>query len=257
MAACVTGSLILGGSQDDADGGGHAQASASAPRSATASAPASGGPGGGAAEKPTVPGWKVVVNPEWGTAFDVPPDWDVKPPDMMFGFENSKLDYNDPKNWGKVVIIMSATAVLQENWCLSDADEDGRVDGTALAVAGTKGAEGAKSTGDAALGQVVEWVYGGYTQPDRKSIVPDRTAKPYTTKSGLRGSIAWARSRNTPEKDRCASDGKAVTFGFKDSAGDLVAWSLFGATGVRGELPDSTIMKILGTVRLHGKPKKY
>ncbi|MFF3917413.1 hypothetical protein ACFYZB_28735 [Streptomyces sp. NPDC001852] len=256
-AVGVTGSLLLDGHKaDNADGGSrNTKASASAPHSATATATASGKPGGGATERPTVPGWKVVVNPEWGTAFDVPPDWDVKPPGMMFGFEDSKVDYSDPKNWGKVVIIMSAPAVLQENWCLSDDNNDGRMGSTALAAAGTKGAKGARSTGDAALSQAERWVYGGYTQPDRKSIVSDRTAKPYTTKSGVRGSIAWARSRNTPQKGKCASDGKAITFGFRNSAGGLVAWNLFGATGVRDELPDSTIMKILSTVRLHGKPK--
>ncbi|MER6569631.1 hypothetical protein ABT288_26435 [Streptomyces sp. NPDC001093] len=256
VAACVTGSLIVGGFKgDNADGGSrNTKAPASAPRSPTASAPTSKNPRGSTTQRPTVPGWKVVINPEWGTAFDVPPDWDVKPSNLLFGFENSKLDYNDPKNAGEFVIMMGAPAVLQEDWCLSDADKDGRVDGTALAVAGTKGAEGARSTADAALSQSVQWVYGGYTQPDRKSIVSDRTARPYTTTSGLKGSIAWARSKNAPRNDKCTSDGKAITFSFKDSAGGLVAWSLLGATGVRGELPDRTIMKILSTVRLHGKP---
>jgi hypothetical protein len=256
VAVGVTGSLLLGGYKDDnADGGSrNTKASASAPQSATASTPASKNPRGSTTERPTVPGWKVVINPEWGTAFDVPPDWDVKKPSLLIGFEDSKVDYKDPKNWGKVIIVMSAPAVLQENWCLSDDDKDGRVDSTALAATGTKGAKGAESTGDAALSQVGRWVYGGYTQPDKKSIVSDRTAKPYTTRSGIKGSIAWARSRNTPQKGKCASDGKAVTFGFKNSAGDFVAWNLYGATGVKYELPDSTIMKILSTVRLHGKP---
>ncbi|MFF8026048.1 hypothetical protein ACFZDJ_34145 [Streptomyces sp. NPDC007896] len=255
MAAGVTGFLLLSGGRDDnADSGGkNAKASASASRSATASA--SGSPlGGGAAERPTIPGWKVVVNPKWGTAFDVPPGWDVKGPDTLIGFDDSKVDYNNPENWGKTVIVMSAPAVLRENWCLSDDGNEGRVDGTALAAAGTKGAKGAKSTADAALSQVGWWVYGGYTQPDKKSIIDDEVAKPYTTKSGVKGSIARARSRNTPQKGKCATDGKAMTFGFTNSAGDFVAWNLYGATGVKDELPDSTIMKILSTVRLHGNP---
>ncbi|EST36718.1 hypothetical protein M878_01070 [Streptomyces roseochromogenus subsp. oscitans DS 12.976] len=257
VAVGVTGSLLLGGGKDDsADGrGGDTKASASASPSATASASASGHPHAGATERPAVPGWKVVVNPEWGTAFDVPPDWDVKEPSMLFGFDDSKVDYNDPRNWGKAIIVMSAVAILHENWCLSVDDKDGLVDGTPLAAAGTKGAKGARSPGDAALSQAEWWVYGGYTQPDKKSIISDRTARPYTTRSGIRGSIAWARSRNTPQKGKCASDGKAITFGFRNSAGELVAWTLFGATGVRDEVPDSTIMKILSTVRLHGKPK--
>ncbi|MER5212585.1 hypothetical protein ABT063_18885 [Streptomyces sp. NPDC002838] len=255
-AVGVTGVLLLGGGKDDNAGGGsgNAKASASVSKRATASAPASDKPPGSKTERPTVQGWKVVVNPKRGTAFDVPSDWQVKSPGLLIGFEDSEVDYSDPKNWGKTVIVMGAPAVLKDNWCLSDDDKDGRVDNTALAAAGTKGAKGAKSTGEAALSQVDRWVYGGYTQPDTKSIVRDRTAKPYTTKSGVKGSIAWARSRNTPHKGECASDGKAIMFGFKNSAGDFVAWCLYGATGVKDELPDSTIMKILSTVRLHGDP---
>lgn len=256
VAVGVSGLLLLGGDKDDTphSGGKNTKASASASKSATASAPESAGPSAGATERPTVPGWKAVVNPKRGTAFDVPPDWVLKSPDSLIGFEDSKVDYSDPKNWGKVVIVMGGPAVLRDNWCSSDDDNNGRVENTGLAAAGTKGARGAKSTGDAALNQSVQWVYGGYTQPDTKSIVGDRTARPYTTKSGVKGSIAWARSRNTPQKGECASDGKAITFGFENSAGDLVAWTFYGATGVKDEVPDSTIMKMLSTVRLHGDP---
>ena len=124
----------------------------------------------------------------------------------------------------------------------------------ALATAGTKGANGAKSTEEVAVNQVAWWVYGGYTQPDKKTMTYDEKAKPYTTKSGIKGSIAWGKSTDTPQRGKCASDGKAITFGFKNSEGDFVSWSLYGARGVKEEIPDSTIMKILATVRLHGKP---
>ncbi|MGV9251077.1 hypothetical protein [Streptomyces sp. NPDC003697] len=250
VAACVTGVLLLRGGEVDAAGGGSTTATASASGSVTATAPASGGPQTGTLGRPTVPGWKVVVNPKWGTIFDVPPDWDVQSPEGMLGFDDDSLDYGDLDNWGKVVIVMSAPAFLRDNWCLSDRNKDGRMDGTLLAAAGTKGAQGAKSTGDTALAQSERWVYGGYTQPDTKSIVTDRTARPYTTRSGVKGSIAWARSRNTPRKDRCATDGKALTFGFRNLSGDFVAWSLFSATGVKDEVPDATAMRILSTVRL-------
>ncbi|MFI7297734.1 hypothetical protein [Streptomyces sp. NPDC050121] len=254
-AVGLSGFLLLGGAKDDhAGGGGNSKAPTAASKSVTTSAPASPKPHSTETERPTVPGWKVVVNPKWGTAFDVPPGWDVRPPDMLIGFDDSTVDYSNPANWGKTVIVMSAPAILRENWCLSDDDKDGRMDSTGLAMAGTKGSKGSRSTAEVALSLADLWVYGGYTQPDRKSIVRDRTAQPYTTRSGVKGSIAWARSRNTPQKGRCAGDGKAVTFGFRNSAGGFVAWSLVGATGVKDELPDSTIMKILSTVRLHGKP---
>ncbi|MFG2785523.1 hypothetical protein ACGFY7_47875 [Streptomyces prunicolor] len=251
------GFLLRGAKDDDGGGGGDTTASASASKSATASASASASPEphSSGTERPTVPGWKVVVNPKWGTAFDVPPGWDVESPSALIGFEDSTVDYSDPDNWGKTIVVMSGPAILDANWCLSDDDKDGRMDDTSLAIVGTKGSQGSKSTAEVAVGLADLWVYGGYTQPDRENIVRE-AARPYTTRSGVRGSIAWARSRDTPRKDKCDSDGKAITFGFKNSAGGFVAWSLVGATGVKGELPDSTIMKILSTVRLHGKPTK-
>ncbi|MFD1657337.1 hypothetical protein ACFSL4_03580 [Streptomyces caeni] len=250
VAAGVTGFLVLGGNKNDnADGGGKDAETSSPSQSATASSSTSDNPRSSETEKPTVPGWKVVVNPKWGTAFDVPADWEVKSPSLLIGFEDDKAKAGD-----KPLITMSAPAFLKENWCTSDDDKDGRTDNTPLAAAGTKGASGAKDTDEVAVNQVAWWVYGGYTQPDKKSLTFDKKAKPYKTASGIQGSIAWARSKNTPQKGKCASDGKAVTFGFKNSAGDFVAWNLYGATGVKDELPDATIMKILSTVRLHGDP---
>ncbi|MFI0738900.1 hypothetical protein ACH4PU_12570 [Streptomyces sp. NPDC021100] len=253
VTAGVTGSLLVGG-------GGNAGAAASGSPGPAASVPASAsvstGPRVGAAERPVIPGWKVVVNPDFGTAFDVPPDWDVKPPDTRYGFLDSKLDPEDPANWRRFTVLATGFASLRDDWCVPGIDANGRVVGTELAGTGTTGAEGAKDTAHIAVNKAAVWVYGGYTQPDKKSIVSDRTAKPYTTTSGVQGSIAWARSRNAPRKNACSTDGKAIAFGFRNSAGNHVAWCLYGATGVRDELPDSTIMKILGTVRLHGKPRK-
>ncbi|MFJ3673166.1 hypothetical protein ACIPSE_42575 [Streptomyces sp. NPDC090106] len=255
VAAGVTGFLVLGGDKDDeADGGSGKKASASPSKSTESdpSASASGSddnPRGGEAEKATIDGWKVVINPKWGTAFDVPADWQVESPGMLIGFEE-----DDAKAGDKPIITMSAPAYLKEQWCTSDDDKDGNTDDTALAAAGTKGANGAKNTDEVAVNQVAWWVYGGYTQPDKKTITYDKKAKAFTTTSGVKGSLAWARSKGTPQKGKCASDGKAVTFGFKNSTGDFVAFNLYGATGVSDELPDETIMKILGTVRLHGDP---
>jgi hypothetical protein len=64
----------------------------------------------------------------------------------------------------------------------------------------------------------------------------------------------WACSENTPRKGKCASDGKAVTFGFKNSADDFVSWNFYGAKGVKDEVSKETILKILTTVRLNGEP---
>ncbi|MGY5012406.1 hypothetical protein ACWCY6_30690 [Streptomyces sp. 900105755] len=247
VAAAVTGFLVLGGKKDDkADTGGNRQVSQSPTVTASASAPADDDPrGGDETEKPTIAGWKTVVNPKWGTAFDVPADWEVLTPGTSIGFEDKD---------GKPIITMSAPARYKSKWCTSDDDKDGRTEDTSLAGVGTKGESGAKTPGDAAVTEVPWWVYGGYTYPDKKSITYDKKATAYTTASGLKGAYAWARSTNSPQKGKCASDGRAITFGFENSAGDLVSWDFYGAQGVDGEVPTATIMKILSTVRLHGTP---
>lgn len=245
VAAAVTGFLVLGGKKDDkADTGGNRQVSQSP--TVTASTPADDDPrGGDETEKPTIAGWKTVVNPKWGTAFDVPADWEVLTPGTSIGFEDKD---------GKPIITMSAPARYKSKWCTSDDDKDGRTEDTSLAGVGTKGESGAKTPGDAAVTEVPWWVYGGYTYPDKKSITYDKKATAYTTASGLKGAYAWARSTDSPQKGKCASDGRAITFGFENSAGDLVSWDFYGAQGVDGEVPTATIMKILSTVRLHGTP---
>jgi hypothetical protein len=249
VAAGVTGFLVLGGDKDDTADGGKDDKVATSPSAEEPSAPASDDdPRGGEAAQPTVKGWKVVVNPKWGTAFDVPADWEVASPTSYVFFEDEKSDD------GKPLILMSAPAFYKSKWCTSDDNKDGRTETESLAGVGTKGADGAKNTDEVAVNQAAAWVYGGYTQPDKKSVKADDKAKPYTTASGVKGSVAWAHSEDTPDKGKCASDGKAVTFGFKNSAGDFVAWSFFGAKGVKGEVPEKTIMKILSTVRLHGEP---
>jgi hypothetical protein len=250
VAAGVTGFLVLGGNKDDkADGGTNntsgPSTSASADPSDSASA-SDDNPRGTDTEKPTIAGWKVVVNPKWGIAFDVPADWEVQSPGLGIGFEF-------PKEADKG-ITMSGTAEYKSKWCTSDDDKDGRTEDTPLAVVGTKGASGAKNSDEVAINTPVWWVFGGYTQPDKKSLSYDKKATPFTTTSGITGSVGWAQSTNTPAKGKCASDGKALTFGFKNSAADFVSFNFYGAKGVKDEVAKATIMKILGTVRLHGTP---
>ncbi|MFD4550859.1 hypothetical protein [Streptomyces sp. NPDC058466] len=247
VAAGVTGFLVLGGDKKDDNAGGDASKSPTASASTSPSASGSGdNPRGTDEEKPTIAGWKVVVNPKWGIAFDVPADWEVQSPGLGIGFEFPKKEDD--------AITMSGTAEYKSKWCTSDDDKDGRTEHTPLAVVGTKGASGAKSTDEIAINTPAWWVFGGYTQPDKKSISFDKKATSFTTASGINGSIGWAQSTNTPDKGKCASDGKALTFGFKNSAADFVSFNLYGAKGVKDEVSKATIMKILGTVRLHGSP---
>ncbi|MBT3153949.1 hypothetical protein HTV45_24295 [Streptomyces sp. CHD11] len=253
VAAGVTGFLVLGGDKDEEadskkDAKPSATASATQETSTEPSASASGGnPRGGDEEKATIAGWQVVVNTRFGTKFDVPADWEIETPGTSVGFEWEEED----GEWGRTTV--TAPAYLKSKWCTTDDNKDGREEDTSLATAGTRGENGAKTTQQAAETRVPWWIYGGYTQPDKKSIKQVKP-KPYTTTSGIAGHVTSAYSVNTPQKGKCESDGKAITFGFKNGAGDFVTWNLYGAKGVSDEIPESTVQKILSTVRLTEEP---
>ncbi|MFD8271384.1 hypothetical protein [Streptomyces flaveolus] len=253
VAAGVTGFLVLGGDKDDTadDGKDKPTASASADKSAspTAEPSASGGgddPRGGGELKPTVEGWKVVANPRFGTMFDVPADWEIDSTDTSVGFEWEEDGKTDRTT-------VTAPAYLKSEWCTEDSNKDGRKESTALATAGTRGEDGAKDAAMAAETRVPWWIYGGYTEPDKKSVKYDKP-KDYTTASGIKGSVATAHSEGTPQKGKCDSEGKAITFAFKNGAGNFVTWNLYGAKGVKDEIPEATVQKILSTVRLTEDP---
>lgn len=250
VAAGVTGFLVLGGDEDDTAGGDPGKKTAKSPSAQPSSSAPAENPRGGDDEKPLVAGWKTVVNPKWGTAFDVPADWTVRTPGTFIGFEDEQ------KGDGSAIVGMSAPAYYQEMWCTSDTDKDGRTEDTALAAAGTKGQNGAKSVEAAARSDSATWAWAGYTnqtKADEKKIVIGKPA-PFTSKGGVEGSFATSYTQGVVKKNKCDSDGKATTFAFKNSAGDFVSWTFYGAKGVDKEVPESTIKQIMSTVRLHGDP---
>lgn len=216
------------------------------------SAPASGSPSGSVSSgapgtvKSTVKGWKVVVNPAHGTAFDVPPDWEVLEPQIFSGFSDDK----DPD---KPVIGHTAPAFFKKKWCSLDANGDGYVNDIALASTGTKGADGAKTTDEVAEKTATAWAYSAFASPDKEVVKWDKPVA-YTTKAGVKGSYVKARTEGAKKDHKCAGDGWAIAFGFKNSKGDFVAWDFYGRSGVQGAVRDDLVMRILSTVRLSGDP---
>ncbi|KUL61744.1 MULTISPECIES: hypothetical protein [unclassified Streptomyces] len=246
VAAGVTGFLVLGDDGDKEDDASPAKPSKSATKKPSPTAADDGNERGeGGEDKPTIDGWQVVVNPKWGTAFDVPADWKVETPDTFVGFDDRK------DNGAKTIIGMSAPAVYKEKWCTADGDKDGEPDDTSLATVGTKGQNGAKSTEDIARNDSAWWVYGGFTEQTKadKKKIKISEIEDYTTDSGIKGSLATSTTTGTATSAKCDSDGKATTFGFKNEAGEYVAWTLYGAKGVKDEISDDTVKKILSTVR--------
>lgn len=229
IAALVTGAVLLGGGSDDE--------TAPDPARSSASPTASDG------RKPTVDGWKAVVNTDLGVAFDVPADWALESRDWV----SYVAEDDDPDE--TPLVAMKGPAVLKAQWCTSDDDKDGRTDDTPLASAGSRGNNGARSTEEIARADSAAWVYGMYTQPDRKKVTTAPAAS-FTTASGLTGSVATSESAGVERQDKCDTDGKATTFAFKNAEGDFASWSFFGAAGVDEEVPQVTVEKILSTVRV-------
>ncbi|WP_328656460.1 hypothetical protein [Streptomyces sp. NBC_00334] len=243
VAAAVTGAVLLGGGEDEAAPAPTAPA-ASSPPASTAGNPrdADGTP------RSTVEGWTVVANPDQGIAFDVPPSWAPQSRDWVtYVAEN-----DDPDE--KPLVGMKAPAVLQEEWCGSDGDRDGSVDHTPLASAGTRGNNGARSTGEIARTDSATWVYGAFTQPDRDKVSTGPVAS-FTTASGIEGSVATSRSSGVEKKDKCDVNGKATTFAFKSADGGFASWSFVGAADVADEVPEATVREILATVREYAPSK--
>ncbi|WP_449484550.1 hypothetical protein [Streptomyces avidinii] len=252
VAVAVTATIVF---RDDgrADGAGGQASPAPASGSPSVSpsvspsgSVSSGAPGAPSTVKPTVKGWKVVVNPAHGTAFDVPPDWEVLKPQIFSGFSDDK----DPD---KPVIGHTAPAFLKQKWCSLDANGDGYVNDIALASTGTKGADGAKTTDEVAEKTATAWAYSAFASSDKEVVKWDEPVA-YTTKAGVKGSYVKARTEGAKKDHKCAGDGWAIAFGFKNSKGDFVAWDFYGRSGVQGAARDDLVMRILSTVRLSGDP---
>ncbi|WP_371100192.1 hypothetical protein [Streptomyces sp. PU_AKi4] len=239
VAAAVTGYTLLGGSKDnEADPG---------PTKSDSSQESSGDPQRTDTETATVEGWKTVVNPSAGIAFDVPPQWAPESTDWVtYASEN-----DDPED--KPLIAMRAPAFLQEEWCSSDEDRNGELEHAPLAAAGSRRNSDARSTEEIAAADPKAWVYGRYAQPD-ETKVKSATAEPFTTASGIEGTLGTAWSEGVEKSKKCTTNGKALTFAFKNTEGDLVSWSFFGAKDVTDEVPNATVREIAATVRLHEDP---
>lgn len=237
LAAGITGFLVLG---DDGKPDAGPTGADVVPPSASPGEPRGGAEDGTA---PLVPGWKTVINAKRGIAFDVPVDWAVK----SSGWMTYVAENDDPDE--TPLVGFAAPAILKEKWCRSDDDGNGTQEDTPLASVGSRAEPDARDTTEAARENARLWVYGSYAQPAKEKVTTG-AAKPFTTKSGLTGKVATATSTGVDGTGRCAHDGKATAFAFESPAGETLSWTFVGVRGVDDEVPDPTVRKILGTVRL-------
>ncbi|MFD7557812.1 hypothetical protein ACFV9E_25130 [Streptomyces sp. NPDC059835] len=246
VAAAATGAFVLTRDDDKKDEADSKPVAASSAPASSAPAPAdsSANPRAGGDLKPTVPGWKVVTNPKYGTAFDVPPDWNVLGSGVIISFSD------EAKKDGSPAVAMSGPASYKKDWCKVDADKNGSEESYELAGVGTKGGQGAKDTAEASRNAAESWAWAGYAQKAPKGTTKVTEAKEYTTASGLKGHVATASVTGLPKENKCSTDGKSIAFSFKTANGDFSSWILYGVAGVPDELKQETIDKILSSVRL-------
>ncbi|GAA2620511.1 hypothetical protein [Streptomyces axinellae] len=240
VAAAVTGYVVLGGDDGKDEASGKPSASAKQKERKSEDEGSTGGStepgGGGGAEedpsKPVISGWQTVVNPKWYSAFDVPKtkDWTVQKPGVITGFEDDK---------GKVMVAMSAPAYYKDKWCKD----------SSRAAVGTKGAQGSKDTEEAAKIAAENFAIAGYDQKQKGHLSQTKT-KPFKNKHGIKGHTAMVTLTGAPKEDKCAtSAAKVVTASWINTNGDLAIWVLYTDAGVKDEVPDATIKKMLSSLR--------
>ena len=158
--------------------------------------------------------------------------------DWTLAGEGTITAFTDEKT-NKPLVAMSSPAYFKDNWC----------QGSSRAAAGTKGGQGSKTTKEAARIAVGNFAIAGYDQK-HKGILKVSNGKPFKSKYGITGHTATATVTGAPKKDSCStSAGKVVAASWINSNGDLVIWVLFTDAGVKDELPDATIKKIMGSLR--------
>ncbi|RSS83719.1 hypothetical protein [Streptomyces sp. WAC06614] len=247
VAAAVTGAIVLTQDDEEPQANDKPPASASSPAAPVSSPPAAptDNPRAGGQLQPVIPGWKVVFNPNYGVAFDVPQEFAVQPATLSTGYEDAS------KNDGSPLTVMSAPAFFKEDWCKVDSDKNGKEESYALGTTGVKGANGATDTASAARSNAGTWLYAAYAQKQPKEKIQFTQAQEFTTSSGLKGHFVTATVNGLPKEHKCSTtDGKSVSFAFKNAKGDFATWVLFGPTGVSDEIKPDVYQKIMSSIRL-------
>lgn len=180
--------------------------------------------------KAVVPGWQTQVRGDRNVAFDVPKDWKLESPGMMFGYTDGQ---------GRTLTSMSNPAVYKEDWCGH----------SSRASAGTKGAHGAKSLADEAYNVAGLLAQGAYDE-NRKGTIKVTGGKAFTNAQGLHGYTATATVTNIPKGDGCTpSSAVTRTFAYLGSDNEPVVWLLCADRGFPGAVSDAVIDTMMNSIR--------
>lgn len=263
-AAVIIGIFVLGGDGDSDNvsrGGDTAGPARTPPEEDTdqdTGGSATGGAGGnpddprqGILQKPDpviAPDWQVQTIENRHNAFDVPPDdWTVSSESMFVGIEDTRKGATE----GEPLVSMAGVSIYKKDYCPQSEGLSWR------AVAGTKGAQGATSTKEAARNEAVNWALGSYDQRQRGNLeVSD--PEPFESQYGISGHTVTARVTNAPKDpaEPCTpTSGTAVTVSYLDLNNDMATWVLVADRGVADELPDETIEQIMSSLRPYPAPE--
>ncbi|AKG45860.1 membrane protein [Streptomyces xiamenensis] len=199
--------------------------------------------------------WRVVTSPQWYTAFDVPPEWDIAPEGTILSWKDEYDNWRDG-----IAFVLNDPAVLPDFACgewsqeeLDEAAEDGADDVlSARAVAGTRGGQGATGTEDSSLLLAANLLLANYDQ----NAEADSSAEtePFSNEHGITGHITTATVTGLPDDPgaRCpVRDGLVIGISYLSPDNNLVGWGLMTDIGYEDELPDETIEQIVGSIRYY------
>ncbi|WP_030607105.1 hypothetical protein [Streptomyces sclerotialus] len=250
-AAVVTGVFVLQGGEKkpvahDDPKPTRSESATAEPTESAGGESEGGGPGSdpNAPGKPVIKGWQTVVNAKRHVAFDVPTeDWTTTSADTYTGFQDEK----DKSGFPKTLISMTAPAYFKEDWCTVK-DKDGNESTASLAGTGVKGAQGAKSQGEAAQNEALNWVWAGYDQK-KTGTFKGTKAKSFKSDHGITGKLSTATVTGVKKDNKCDSDGKAYAVTYTDTTGEYATWILYAAKDVKGEIDEATVKKIMSSLR--------
>ncbi|WP_147437591.1 hypothetical protein [Streptomyces radicis] len=257
-AAVITGVVVLSGDDDggDAGAGGDSSPSPSEEPTAEEEGPDLGpdDPRQGIAQIPdpvVAPDWQVQTLENRHIAFDVPAeDWTIGSEGMYVGYEDPEAEEPaDDEEWAppELYVSMAGAAIFMDGWC-----PESETGASWRATAGTKGAQGATGTEEAAYNEAGAWAWAAY-DPDREGTIEVTDAVPFESDHGIVGHTATATVTGVPEDpdEPCGSPGggKVITVSYQDLSNDMATWVLVMDTGYEGEPSQETIDQILSSLR--------
>jgi hypothetical protein len=205
-------------------------------------------PGGPAETRPLIAGWKVTLAPQYGIAYDAPPNWKVDEPDYVIYFQDAKAN---------ILAAEKAVAEIDKGKCTR-------------ATAGLRGGSNPvlKPSQDqlgalqsAAGDEARKWAAAAYGQAHTPPRQPGMSTGPsgIITVNGITAAHASVAVTPAAHGDACASPHAVVeTIAMAASPGSSsvgpLFFTIFADRNVPDQVTDDDIKKIISSVRPYSCP---